>query len=59
MSQKKSIKFRSDDSLEFTSVVLKTKYMTMVKSGRKFYIINNNNVTEGKEWVCPKASGDK
>lgn len=50
--------FNTGEVIEFTAVVIKTKYVSIVRNNRKFYLINNKNVTEGKEWVCPKDASD-
>lgn len=51
--------FKSGEELEFTAIVLKTEHVSIVRCNRKFYLINNKNVTEGKEWVCSKNASDQ
>lgn len=51
--------FKNGEELEFTSVVIRTEHVSIVRNGRKFYLVNNKDVTEGKEWISPKNARDK
>lgn len=46
----------AQNELHITSVVLKTKYITVVRDGSKFYLVNNKKVIEGRNLVCLKGS---
>ncbi len=50
---------KDGETLEITSVVLKTEHISVVRDGRKFFLVNNKNVTDGKEWVSPKNAREQ
>lgn len=41
----------NEEKLSITSVVLRTEHISVVRDGRKFFLVNNKNVTDGKEWI--------
>lgn len=51
--------FSNGEELEFTSVVIRTEFVSIVRNGRKFYLVNNKDVTEGKEWISTKNAREQ